>query len=198
MTLHTFKQKKGFTLIETLVAISILLLSIVGPLEIASKGMFSAFYARDEISAYYLAQEGLEFVRNLRDTNYLQDINGTPSLWLDSLDNSCFSDAGCSINPVNILNGYAFSDFGSVAPCASLPSALCPILEYNDTTAIFSVGSTYPQSKFRRKVKVTLDNANIATSASALVETTVSWQTGTLFSSTKSFVLRERIFNWNQ
>ncbi len=185
------KNKNGFTLIETLVAISILLLSIVGPLEIASKGLFSAFYARDEILAYYLAQEGLEFIRNIRDSNYIQSVSGIGVEWLDSVDLSCFDSEGCAVNPV-----AAFAALGAtMIDCE--PD--CPVLKYNDTNAIFSInGSSDPVSKFTRKVSITLDNSDISLSNSALVETTVSWQTGTLFSSTKSFVLRERIFNWNK
>jgi prepilin-type N-terminal cleavage/methylation domain-containing protein len=192
---NLLKKKEGFTLIETLVAITILLLSIIGPLDIASKGLFAAFYARDEISAYYLAQEGIEFVRNLRDNNYLNSIKGVaPSLWLDNIDPSCFfnsnNDDGCAINPVSVFNNTGTS----IVPCAST----CPILNYGESTGIFSLNTANDDSKFTRKVLITLEGSDIVSSDSALIEVTVSWHTGGLFSSTKSFVLRERIFNWNQ
>ena len=54
----------GFTLIESLVAISILLLSISAPLTIASKGLASSFFARDQITAFYLAQDAVEYIRD--------------------------------------------------------------------------------------------------------------------------------------
>ena len=74
--------KKGFTLIETMVAITVLMTAIVGPMEIASKALFSSYYARDQITAYYLAQEGIEIVRAKRDsyvlanpTNYVANVS---------------------------------------------------------------------------------------------------------------------------
>src|SRR4051812_29896076 len=72
--------QKGFTLVEAMVAISILSLAVTGPLVIAQKGIGSAIYARDQVTASYLAQEGVEYVRNVRDTNR---IAGSP--WLTGL-----------------------------------------------------------------------------------------------------------------
>lgn len=67
MFIKHIQQKTGFTLIETLVAISILLIALTGPLTIAAKGLNTAYYARDQITAFYLAQEGIEYLRNIRD-----------------------------------------------------------------------------------------------------------------------------------
>ena len=86
-------SRGGFTIIETLVAIAILLLAIVGPLTMAEKGLASAEAARQEITAFYLAQEAIEYVRNIRDTNALQ--NG--GQWLQNL-NECLKPSGCGID----------------------------------------------------------------------------------------------------
>ena len=71
--------KRGFTLIESLVALSILALAIVGPLSLASTALSAAQISRDQLVAFYLAQEGLEVIRNQRDTNRL---NG--AIWTNS------------------------------------------------------------------------------------------------------------------
>ncbi len=77
MISFTYHKKAGFTLIETLVAISILLIAIVGPMVLVTNGIKIAFYARDQITAVYLAQDALEAVRYLRDSD--SQTNGVPA-----------------------------------------------------------------------------------------------------------------------
>ena len=62
---------KGFTLIETMVAITILAFAVSGPLFTANRAIIAAQTARDQLVALYLAQEGVEYVRMLRDNEYL-------------------------------------------------------------------------------------------------------------------------------
>lgn len=69
------KNKKGFTLLETLVAIFILTLALTGPIYIASLAIRSSVETRDNISAYYLAEEAVEAIRNMRDTNSFKGIS---------------------------------------------------------------------------------------------------------------------------
>lgn len=70
-------KEKGFTLVETLVAIAILLVIIVGPMSIAQKGIQNAFFAREQLTAVFLAQEAIEGVRELRDNNAI-DVYDSP------------------------------------------------------------------------------------------------------------------------
>lgn len=61
----------GFTLVETLIAISILMLAIAGPLYTASRVLVAAEAARYQLTASQLAQEGIEYVRMMRDDEFL-------------------------------------------------------------------------------------------------------------------------------
>lgn len=76
------RKNDGFTIIETLVAITILMISIAGPLTVAHKGLTSALYARDQMIASYLAQDAIEYIKNLRDNNLLKG-----QAWNDGFSN---------------------------------------------------------------------------------------------------------------
>jgi len=61
----------GFTLVETLVAISIFSVSIIALMAVLASGVSDINYAKRKITATYLAQEGIEYVRNMRDNAFL-------------------------------------------------------------------------------------------------------------------------------
>lgn len=61
----------GFTLIETLFAVLLFTTSLVALMAVAGRGISSNTTAREDLTARYLALEGLEVARNIRDTNYV-------------------------------------------------------------------------------------------------------------------------------
>ena len=169
-------SKQGFTLIETLVAITILLISIGGPLTIATKGLSSALLARDQITAFYLAQEAIEFARNRRDSyalllktqesknGFLYDFSG------------CVDGGECMIDTIN----------SSVDKC----NGDCDKLLYDSTTGFYvhrPTGAT-ETSIFRRSLSFETVNQN------EVAATVVMEWTTRLFS--RTFTLRENILNW--
>ena len=117
----------GFTLIETLVAVSFLIFAIIAPLTLVSKSLSSALYARDQVTAYNLAQEGIEAVRAVRDGNLLvnayqeRDVDlfegiqpGLPFA-IDARDNEIYTV--CADRPLKIENGTLYG-YGN-DPCSS-------------------------------------------------------------------------------
>jgi prepilin-type N-terminal cleavage/methylation domain-containing protein len=74
-------KSHGFTLIETLVAVTILTLAVVGPLLAASRGLVAATTAKDQLTASFLAQEGIEYVRLIRDDQYLANNGNQSAAW---------------------------------------------------------------------------------------------------------------------
>ncbi|MDO8623973.1 MAG: prepilin-type N-terminal cleavage/methylation domain-containing protein [bacterium] len=71
---HFYKLKRaGFTLIETLVAVALIMIATMGPFASAGSSYLAAADSKNRLTASYLAQEGIEYVRMLRDTTYLAD-----------------------------------------------------------------------------------------------------------------------------
>ena len=69
-----FTQKNkvsGFTLVETLIAISIFSISVVALMSFLSQNLADTEYVKEKMIAVYLAQENIEYVRNMRDTYVL-------------------------------------------------------------------------------------------------------------------------------
>jgi len=64
-------KKCGFTLLETLAAVSVLTFAIVGPLTLAYYSIRSSSVSQNQLTAFYLAQEAIEYIKNLRDNNAL-------------------------------------------------------------------------------------------------------------------------------
>lgn len=81
----TSRIVSGFILIETIVAISIVMLALPAALTVVSKSLILASYSKEQIVATYLAQEGIEIIRNKRDGNILKVLTGSlnSSQWRD-------------------------------------------------------------------------------------------------------------------
>lgn len=188
MKLFTIQSKKrterGFTLVEAMVAISILSLSITGPMVIAQKGIGSAIYARDQITAFYLAQEAVEYIRNIRDSNR---INQNP--WLLHLS-SCLSGS-CQIDAryVNFANGDGSTNTSAVSGCVGT----CSPLSFDTTQRFYGYGSggTWNTTPFTRTIQMTETVAD----REAVISVTVAWSTN-LFAPLRTFTIKEYIFNF--
>lgn len=80
--LQTFYKKSGFTLVEALVAISILMIAIASPMTLAQKGLSTATLSKDQMTATFLAQDAIEAVKNIRDQIALDPNNESDIDWL--------------------------------------------------------------------------------------------------------------------
>jgi Tfp pilus assembly protein PilV len=162
-------RRSGFTIIETMVAITILMISIVSPMAIAAKGLTAAFLAQDQIRAFYLAQEAIEQIRNKRDENGVKRVG-----WLGGLD-ACLSGSHCRVDaPAN-----------TISAC----SGTCPALNYNVSTGFYSYGSGTATNIVRDITVQTVSDVEVN------IVVTLSWKTG-MFS--RTITLNERLYNWQQ
>lgn len=172
---YQLKAVRGFTLVETLVAISILMVAVASPLTITQKGLASAIYAKDQIIASYLAQDAIEYLRNVSDRNVA---SGAPGGWLDGIINNC--GTFCKVD--------TRQNSGGITVCGGN----CGALNYNDSTNIYnhdSVGGGNSPSPFTRSVTVT---ENVL-SVEALIKVNISW---TAKNTPRSLNFYTRIYNW--
>lgn len=112
MIKFNLKTNKGFTLLEALVAISILMVAVVAPITIAQKGLSSASYSKNQMIASYLAQDAIEYIKNRRDQNVI-----TNNDWLSGLEKCLPDNKGdpqiCKIDTNNNLGaGEIIADDG--------------------------------------------------------------------------------------
>ena len=157
---------KGFTLVETLVAITILALAIAGPFQAIQGALRNSFAARDQLVAASLAQEGVEYIRSVRDSNYL---SGSSS-GLSGL--SACQSGPCVIDPTNGTIS------GTVEPLRLSSGGL-----YNQQ----GVSSTNKLTRFTRTARLTTVSPNEVT-----VTVVVTWQSaGGTFTTTITENLRD-------
>jgi prepilin-type N-terminal cleavage/methylation domain-containing protein len=67
-------RQKGFTLVEVLVAIAVLAVGLVPAFQMATSAIAISGTVRNSLTASFLAQEGLEVVRAMRDTNWFTSL----------------------------------------------------------------------------------------------------------------------------
>ncbi|MFH1643260.1 MAG: prepilin-type N-terminal cleavage/methylation domain-containing protein [Patescibacteria group bacterium] len=77
--------KKGFTMIEMIIALSVFSIGIIGVFSLISVTASSLDNISNQLIASYLAQEGMEIVRNIRDSNFLKINQGEAINWDDGL-----------------------------------------------------------------------------------------------------------------
>lgn len=158
---HT-STPRGFTLIETLFAVLIFSAALVSLLTIAGKGISATGQVKNETVAFYLAQEGLEAVRNIRDTNF---VSGNLA-WDDGFSQTtvdCSANIGC------------YLEFGN--------GTGVPVLSPNSTPGtdeVFFTNGVYTnlsgtETGFFRSVKVVPEATGNAIDEYRVVST-VTWQ----------------------
>ena len=169
----TFCDRRGFTMIETMVAIFVILTAVITPMSIASQALSSSRFAKEQITAFYLAQEGIELVRNIRDNNAIagttwnEGILGASSLGAETF---CYMGSGCTIDAKNL----------SVSAC----SGACPILNI-DVNGIYTYSAGTPSS-FIRTIKIKVINPNEIS-----ITSSISWP-----KSPAGFTITDNLLNW--
>ncbi len=184
--MHYFIHTKGYSLVEVLVAVAILMISVVGPLTIAAKALQSAQYARQQNTAFFLAQEGITAINTLRNNGGLDaytDDNAQSWNWVNQAGIApCFEIEGCNIDfrDESLLN--------NVVACSSSATACTLLRNTAAPRAVYQLVSGEPSPFYR---SITLEYAS---PDEVLVRSRVTWGSD-LLGGEQEVVLRTSLFN---
>jgi prepilin-type N-terminal cleavage/methylation domain-containing protein len=179
------RNKEGFTLIETLVAISLLTISIIAPISLTAQSLQSAYYARDQITAFYMAQEAIEALRSVRDGQILQIAHT-----VDASSINIFGPIPLGDQPFRI-DARQTNSSAAITACNGDPGGVCIPLETDGT--LYGYQSDWTPTNFTRTVKAHFIGSG---QDEIRVTVTVTWTTGAF--QTRSFSISENMYRWVQ
>lgn len=164
----TSKFQKGFTMLEVIVAISMLTVGIIGASALITQTISLAATSSNRLIASFLAQEGIELVRNIRDRNWLQGLN-----W----------DSGLDPDP----NGYQIDyDDSDLSPYSDLS-----FLKIDSNLYNYSSGNL---TKFKRKITLSVPSTSECPAGDCFsVKVEVFWQEKR---GSRTFLAQENLYNW--
>lgn len=210
--IETTNKKEGFTLVETLIGITILLVSVITPLSVASYAITYSNNARDEVVATNLAQEAIEFIRNERDRSFMAVSSPAPARMQNFLnkfgnyatgtETICFTTStGCGLD----VRQAAIAN--AVRNCAT--AGECDVLWVNNKTQTATPPTyTFTQENLRAGYDATLTNwtatpfkrvvkmavvGDRAAPTEVEINVTVTWKSGPY---TKSVNMKEYLSSW--
>ncbi len=154
----------GFTLIEVLITIFVVAFGILGTINLIAVVAKNTLESRDQIIAMELAQEGLELVRNIRDTNILKEKSDVFSEGFPNL-----SDHPCTID----------KDSDRLENCNN---NINKKKIYYHSNGFYTHNDTGTETKFKRKIVLKYYNDdgnetnNLHETVKVEVESRVYWQ----------------------
>lgn len=194
MTIRTHTQ--GYSLVEVLIAIAILLIALIGPMTIAAKGIQSSVHVREQTIAISLAQEGIEAFIAARNDAAIKafadgDLDTASWNWATAGTRSagvsrCFTTNGCNIEYTNA------DPLDSSVACSNATGGSCElrfdISSGNRSRYVFSGGDPTP---YKRAIRVT-----VTPPATGLkIDSTVYWDSNLFGGAEQSLTLTGAIYN---
>lgn len=182
MIISNYIKQKGFTVLESIVAIFVLSLVISGVFTTVQSSLSQASITKDEVRAFYIAQEAIEIIRNKRDSNQLSRIAGLSNNWLSGISEAaadpCYFGKVCRMeasSPSTFV--YCGSSWGS-----------CPNLRQNSTNNLLGYNSTWTLTNLKREIMLESINAN-----EIAIVVRVTWTKG---ARNFEFKVKTHLLNW--
>jgi len=168
-TVHKLNNQNGFTLLEGIIAIAVITIGMMAALALSLSNMLTARENVRRVVAANLAREGLEVVRNMRDTNWvkrdsnLANPDGSLPNWDDFKTSTGYIQGAAVLEFDKDGNKqYTLSDIGMTAlspdcatdeqpvicSCIKLGDSACPAVKLN-SNGIYGTSGGDPTVYYR-------------------------------------------------
>ena len=189
----TNNANKGFTIVEVLISLTIFSIAVAGVITVAVQGSLNVNAARNKVTASYLADEGVELMRSMRDTAVVNAGVGFEAAGWTAFNSPAFASlcitASCDIDPTNNAGSDPYPSASNISDCT--PTAGFCHLYYVPSTGYYTGVVTTPgltPSIFSRGIRLTVLNPD-----EIQITSTVQWTEGTVV---QSVTQTETLFNW--
>lgn len=165
---------RGFSLLETMVALAVLTSAVMGPISLASMSIRSASLSHDNVMASFLAEEGVEIARARRDNSVYVGAG-----WMGDLGECTSQDC--------LVDAFASAPDDILRPCGGT----CPKIKYDSATGAFqyTTGNEMPFTRTINIIPIGLGDKEVR------VVVTVSWRERFLPQDSK-VIVDTNLFNW--
>lgn len=208
---QTQKKNKGFSLIETVVAVTLMSIAIIGPMTLSAQSIRATREARLQLTATHLAEEGVEIVHNIRDNNSAEDLSSNRVEWMSGsalhtqlqIINQCSQAGGCIVDVIEhpTVSGRAGSGSGvwtnrSLVRC----NGICFNTVYqNPNTGLYrqrssGLGAPWVATPFTRVIQVTGVDSGSNPLRQVRVVSTVTYRA--FNGATRTVSVNEDLYNW--
>ena len=187
-------------MVEALVAIAVLTIGVVTPLSMLANSLANADFAKNQITAFFLAQEGQELVINKRDNNRLDNklsgvqVANDSNYWLAGMG-PCI-DVNTRVNEACDVDTQQPDDFidveDNVADTDCNLDKGCRL--FLDENGFYTPYGPDNSTIFYRKILILPDEeAREVSDRGAEVIVTISWQDR---QKARTFTLKSLIYRW--
>lgn len=178
-------MNKGFSLLEVIIAISILGTGIAGAIALTTQTIQSGTFVQKQLIAAHLAQEGLEVIHNIRHTNWIKEAEDGVTKWFAGLiKTGCvpepFTNSACPIYAIVNYNSPAITETAGPAAQSTWQ------MSFNGTRYIHD--STNPVYSRHIEISYAKDSNN---KEYMLVKSIVTWDKGAM-------TAEDTLYNWKE
>jgi len=182
------KNKTGLTLLETTIALGILMIGILASITLMLSSFNYIQATEDEIVVVNLAREGLEIMRSVRNNNSNPPVGQTKiDIFSGSYDNQSYvvdSSVNATLSPGNYLFGVT-----NISQCSGGTNTACTL--YLTPAGRYTHDPTGNERTSFSRLIIIAPSPDY--SYEKIITSTVSWQTKNKIS---TFSLETRLTDW--